>query len=321
MGKNIEDVPIHQLARDMITESDNEDIDDNDNIDNDKDQEPGSAAAAAVDTPSYIHSSSLYPPVTTQSTNAANTSDRTKTKLSTAKHTHLEHVFFMNGITVHRASQLTGIREETVKKYFKRWSDALIAEQDETWAERQKRVRARALEGLAMKLTECRERRNTLYNVYQQLLFTKTGITINSPTGKKVKKTKNTMLKLRHLSDIEHDLVLNYEAKLQTLDKHLLDIDTEYNAMDCKPPNETVLQAELTLMINALQDDILLGTKDGFNGIVAQGVGAGTTNPVAKKKDCSGNSKDVTVTGAGLKDTPTALTHRSRLTQILNEDH
>ena len=150
----------------------------------------------------------------------------------------LEDLFFMNGITVYKAHKRTGIDKATVEKYFSEWADTLVKQQEETWSDRHKRVRARALEGLADKLIIAQERRVGLMETYNELQYTKT-------TDKDGKET----LVRRALEDIDHDTVIAYENKIQTLDKHILDIDTEFTTIDSSPPPDVVLMKELGIMI------------------------------------------------------------------------
>ncbi len=162
--------------------------------------------------------------------------------ISEAQEHELETLFFMDGITPYRASKIVGISLETATKYFEMWSADLITDEGyETWAQRQKRVRARALEGIAKKIIEQSTRRHTLERIYGNFIY---------------KKGKENELELKDINLIPHELVLNYETRLLALDKHLAELQAEYDSIEAKPPAEIILRQELLAMLDELETNL-----------------------------------------------------------------
>lgn len=160
-------------------------------------------------------------------------------QITPAQEKELETLFFMDGITPYRASKIVGISRETAGKYFESWSADLITDEGyETWAVRQKRVRARALEGIAKKIIELSTRRHTLERIYGNFIY---------------KKGKEDKLEIKPWNEIPHELVLNYESRLLALDRHLAELQAEYDSIEAKPPAEIILKQELLAMIEELE--------------------------------------------------------------------
>jgi len=160
-------------------------------------------------------------------------------QITPAQEKELETLFFMDGITAYRASKIVGVSRETATKYFEMWSADLITDEGyETWAQRQKRVRARALEGIAKRIIELSTRRHTLERIYGNFIY---------------KKGKEEELELKNMNLIPHELVLNYETRLLSLDRHLAELQAEYDSIEAKPPAEIILRQELLAMLDELE--------------------------------------------------------------------
>lgn len=167
------------------------------------------------------------------------TKTRDYKKISESQEKELETLFFMDGITPYRAAKIVGIALETATRYFEMWSADLITDEGyETWAQRQKRVRARALEGIAKRIIELSTRRNTLERIYGNFIY---------------KEPKKGNLKLKDINLIPHELVLNYETRLLALDRHLAELQAEYDSIEAKPPAEIILRQELLAMLDELE--------------------------------------------------------------------
>lgn len=161
-----------------------------------------------------------------------------KRTLEDGKIRELEVLFFMDGITPYRAGQITGIDADTCKRYFEDWAEQLIHDQDETWAQRQKRVRARALEGIAKKITDINVRKTVLETILSNLLYFK---------------ARDGELKLKSMGNMDHDYVLAYEAKIQAIDRQLTELQAEYDSIEAKPPAEIILRQELLNMLEEME--------------------------------------------------------------------
>lgn len=171
-------------------------------------------------------------------------SERKKSKITPDQEAQLEMLFFMDGITSYAASKQVGIDKETAKQYFESWSADLVGEEDyETWGQRQKRVRARALEGIAKRIIELSTRKTTLVKIYENLIYKKSDKKGESDTIK----GPLTML---------HNLVLAYDTRILALDGKLIELQAEYDSIEAKPPAEIILRQELLNMLEEMETNL-----------------------------------------------------------------
>lgn len=152
----------------------------------------------------------------------------------------LKTLFFMDGITSYAASQTLGIDPETARRYFQQWADELTEDPEhEKWAVRQKRVRARALEGIALKILALSKRKNVYEKILLNLLYFKDDRT-DEP-------------KLKSAGTMDHPVILNYETRILALDRHLAELQAEYDAIDAKPPAEIILRTEVAEILGEIK--------------------------------------------------------------------
>lgn len=167
--------------------------------------------------------------------------NRKASKITKDQEAQLEMLFFMDGITSYAASKQVGIAKQTAREYFEMWAADLVSDNEyETWAQRQKRVRARALEGIAKRILELSTRKNTLVTIYENLIFNKPG-----------KDGEFTGIKGPAL--MEHELVLSYDTRILALDRHLAELQAEYDSIEARPPAEIILRQELLAMMEELE--------------------------------------------------------------------
>ena len=165
---------------------------------------------------------------------------RKESKITEDQEAQLEMLFFMDGITSYAASRQVGVAKETAKQYFEMWAADLVSESDyETWTQRQKRVRARALEGIAKRVIELSTRKNILVTIYENLIF-------NKPN-------KEGKIGIKGPALMKHELILLYDARILALDKQLIELQAEYDSIEAKPPAEIILRQELLNMLEEVE--------------------------------------------------------------------
>ena len=153
----------------------------------------------------------------------------------------LENLFLMDGITPYAAAKIVGCMYPTAVRYFDEWAENLIASPDyETWAYRQKRVRARALEGITKKIMFVTQQRKDLERIVGNLMYEK----------KKDKETKLEKLELLDPRYMNHPVILGYQGRITTLTQQLMELQSEYDAIDAAPPAEVILKKEIGQLIN-----------------------------------------------------------------------
>ena len=159
--------------------------------------------------------------------------------ISKDKERELENLFLMDGITPYQAARIVDIKFETARRYFSMWSERLISDPEyESFASRQKRVRARALEGYTRKIMFITNQRNNLEKTLSNLIYMK---------------NKKDELVLRPTDKMKHDLVLAYNSKIAVLNQQLMELQNSYDAVDARPPADVILRQEMTEMLHEIQ--------------------------------------------------------------------
>lgn len=167
-------------------------------------------------------------------------------RLTEQQKRELEELFYMDGITAWHAHKLTGVSYRAVKKYFLDWGEKLVTdEQYESWIEKQKRVRARALEGLTQQIVNVQTRLSTLQNQYSQI--TQDIQEIGQGRNKRI------ITKHRHVSNIDPQLQYGIDDQLRKNTILLEDLKAQAFAIQMMPPAEAIIEQEMEKAIAAKQ--------------------------------------------------------------------
>ncbi len=167
-------------------------------------------------------------------------------RLTEQQKRELEELFYMDGITAWHAHKLTGVSYRAVKKYFLEWGEKLVTdEQYESWIEKQKRVRARALEGLTQQIVNVQTRLSTLQNQYSQI--TQDIHEIGQGRNKRI------ITKHRHVSNIDPQLQYGIDDQLRKNTILLEDLKAQAFAIQMMPPAEAIIEQEMEKAIAAKQ--------------------------------------------------------------------
>ena len=162
-------------------------------------------------------------------------------KLDPATVRELENLFLMDGITPFAAARIVGCNFETARRYFDEWAENLLSTPEhETWAYRQRRVRARALEGITKKIMFVTRQRSDMERIVGNMMYSKV----------KHKETKLETIELKDPMYIEHGVVLGYQQRITALTQQLMELQAEYDAIDAAPPADVILKKELLQMHN-----------------------------------------------------------------------
>lgn len=154
----------------------------------------------------------------------------------------LKELFIQGGVSSYQAALETGYDPKTVKEKFKNWSKELVGEQDrESWFEREKRVRQRALEGLSFKLLQVRNK----LKVYNKLLAVSFGLSEDDFKSKDIEKRIDTT----KLTAADHEKIELYEkiVRLNTILES--ELQQQYDVLEMTPPSEEVLLMEVEKLI------------------------------------------------------------------------
>lgn len=167
-----------------------------------------------------------------------NVSDKDKHKLLDAdKFKTLESLFLMDGITPYQAAKIVGISYNTARLYFKDWAEELTEDEaHETWAMREKRVRARALEGIAKKIVAASERLRHIERIYGNIILKK------DPKNSKKLITK-------HPNEIDPVLSSIYEKQIRMTEIFLTELQQQFDGIEMMPPAEAILERELEKLV------------------------------------------------------------------------
>ena len=150
----------------------------------------------------------------------------------------LQNLFLMDGITPFQASKVVGVHRATAQRYFDMWAEELVHEPEhESWAYRQNRVRARALEGITKKIIYVNRQRYNLEQVLDRQMF------IKDDDGEFLKSADN----------MQDNLVLAYNHSIMELTAQLMTLQDEYDAIDSQPPAAVILKQEILDLANEIQ--------------------------------------------------------------------
>ena len=121
----------------------------------------------------------------------------------------LKELFLMDGMTAYQASQITPYNFRTVQVYFDEWADEIIkVSGHEIWIAREKRVRARALEGISKKLTSVRTRLAKLYSILDELIEVRSLVTKHEKQlDRKLTQLSNNLLHEIDKNDLNFSLI------------------------------------------------------------------------------------------------------------------
>jgi hypothetical protein len=161
----------------------------------------------------------------------------------------LRELFLEDGMTAYQAAQITGNHFRTVQNYFDEWADEIIkVSGHETWIAREKRVRARALEGISKKLTSVRTRLAKLYSILDELIEVRSLVTKHEKAlDRKLQAVVNT------LDDDKFDKlnseIERYERIVRLNDILASELQIQFDSIEMMPPSEAILDRELEKLI------------------------------------------------------------------------
>ena len=143
--------------------------------------------------------------------------------LPKAKKELLKELFLESGITSYQASEKSKINYKTVRKYFEEFAGELTTDENhEDWFDREKRVRARALEGYSKNIKQIRD---------------------------DIKKYRVILTdKLNEKDDAGID---QYERIIRNQTVIMIDLVERFDALEMAPPTEVLLDKEIELRIAA----------------------------------------------------------------------
>jgi len=183
----------------------------------------------------------------------------------------LKELYFEDGITYTHAAEIACCSRQYASITFKQLGDeiAQYKEKDETWIEKNDRVRDRALEGLSKQLKKSDSRLVQLKN--QLTSVTEMQINILPNTAEKIQNETSLgefikTLGVKDLMDlytmIQTDINMwkNYAYLIQTIGNNLraettlnLEVQQQYDSIEIMPPPSEILNAEIERRIAAKQ--------------------------------------------------------------------
>ena len=160
-------------------------------------------------------------------------------KISDDQKKQLELLFFQDGITPATAAKLVNVDYDTAVRYFDQFAENLIRDGEyESWAYRQKRVRARSLEGTTQKIIFVTEQRARLEMQLSQL------------THVKAPKSEGGHMIAIHADELDKNMVLRYNRQITEMTQQLMELQHTYDAIDSKPPSDVIMKHEIQQMVN-----------------------------------------------------------------------
>jgi len=170
-------------------------------------------------------------------------------KLSKNKLLQLEEHFFMNGITAYKASKLVGVDYKTANSYFNEWAKKLTTDEKyETWVDKNTRVKARALEGLANKIFDVRKIQKRFSQRLEKIM---------NKIEFMEKRSKNTRELEKLESKVEsYERIVRYNTILES------ELQQQYNSLEIIPPPKVVLEAEIEKFLRPTQEKKFLNTEE-----------------------------------------------------------
>lgn len=164
-------------------------------------------------------------------------------RLTEQQKRELQELFYMDGITAWHAHKLTGVTYRAVKKYFQVWGEELVNDEEhEPWTEKQKRVRARSLEGLTRQIVNVQTRLTTLEHQYAQL--TRDTHEVGGSSGG-TGKNKKIIHKYKHVSQINPQLQYGLDDQLRKNTILLEELKAQAFAIQMLPPADVILEKEV----------------------------------------------------------------------------
>lgn len=158
-------------------------------------------------------------------------------RISDETKSQLEELFLMGGIGPYQASKIVGVHWNTASTYYKEWTEILIeAEGHEDFVLREKRARAHSLEGITKTILSVRKRRQDLERILGNLIY------------KKDKKDP-TIIELKDVNYLEHDIVLGYTSQIRQEELFLTGLQLQYDTIKRTPPIEVILDKEVEKLI------------------------------------------------------------------------
>ena len=156
-------------------------------------------------------------------------------KISKEQLLELEELFLMDGITPNQAGKIVGVRFETAKSYFEKWAEDLVDDEHyETWVDRQKRIRARALEGITKDILATTERLRHLEVVFANIILTK---------------NEKGALITKNVTEINHKLQYTYETQIRHNVELLAELKAQAFVISSAVPVNIILDRELSKAI------------------------------------------------------------------------
>jgi len=189
----------------------------------------------------------------------------------------LKELYFEDGITYTLAGKLAGCSNEYASLMFKKFGDEIkeFKEDDADWIEKNDRVRDRALEGLALRITNSKktiermeEKRKKINTIQQAILPDLAQKVEDSPVGEallaamdKEKIDSKDVLFLQKVLNKDLNLYKNFGYYVTTLEERIhtetifnAELQAQYDTIEILPPPSEVLNAEIEKRIAAKQN-------------------------------------------------------------------
>lgn len=145
--------------------------------------------------------------------------------------------FFLMRITSYQAAKTVGVSPQTAKTYYDLWAEELTEDAGhEPWFKREKRARARSLEGISQQIIRIMKRLDYLNRIFYKLIL------------KQDPKNKENFI-LKSVDEINHHYVQLYEKAIRMNETFLADQQDHYSAIEIIPPSEDVLDREVEKLI------------------------------------------------------------------------
>jgi len=157
----------------------------------------------------------------------------------------LTELFFQDGITPWRASIIANTGYEYARKIFSELGTKIVEDEQEDWIDRNEKVRKRTLEGLAIKLENCK---TTITELKDHIVkYTEIQSDIQEIKGKDDHYDLNLYKNYGFL-------ILSSYSTLHQEEIFAAELQQQYSAIEILPPPKAVLEVELEKRIAEKQN-------------------------------------------------------------------
>ena len=139
----------------------------------------------------------------------------------------LRDLFLMDGITYTQAGLKAGVTPQTAKKYFRMLAEEVVEQEGyKGWVDRQRRVRARTLEGITKQIIEVTEHLRDIQTIYDNIIKTENG-------------------DIRNAEDIDHGAQSKYASQIRETMEMLNVLRAQSTLIQSSPPADIILDREI----------------------------------------------------------------------------